>query len=123
MLVKMEYPYDDIKDWVLYKYRNQRENLTDKNIKSFNDYITDEEMEADWFKNEVHEFLGVLCICVALTELKLNDKYFFDKIKEMIVKYKDGYFDDYLSDDENKADIDTDVSKVENYILTRTNRR
>ena len=116
MLVKMEYPYDDIKDWVIRKYRSQRENLNNNNIQSFNDYITDEEMDVESFKNEAHEFLNVLCICVSLAELKLNDQYFFDKIKEMISKYKDGYFDEYLSDDENRADIDTDIANVEQYI-------
>lgn len=116
MLVKMEYPYDDIKDWVISKYRYQKENLNNNNIQGFNDYITDEEMGADSFENEVHEFLNVLCICIALAELKLNDNFFFNKIVEMIKKYKAGYYDDYLHDDENKKDIDTDIVKIEQYI-------
>jgi hypothetical protein len=116
MLVKMEYPYDDIKDWVISKYRNQRENLNNNNIQDFNDYITDEEMGAETFKNEVHEFLNVLCICVALVELKLKDQYFFDKVVDMIKKYKEGYYDAYLSTGENKTDIDTDTAIVEQYI-------
>lgn len=115
MLEKMEYPYDDIKDWVIRKYRGQRENLTNENVQGFNDYITDEEMGAYSFKNEIHEFFNVLCICVALAELKLKDQYFFDKIAEMIPKYRNGYFDAYLSDDENRSDIDTDIAIVEEY--------
>lgn len=118
MLKKMEYPYDDIKDWVIRKYRSQKENLNNDNIQGFNDYITDEEMSEYSFKNEIHEFLNVLCICVALAELKLKDRYFFDKIVEMIKKYKDGYYNEYLADDENKADIDTDIAKVEQYITS-----
>lgn len=116
MLVKMEYPYDDIKDWVIRKYRGQKENLNNNNIKGFNDYITDEEMGADTFKNEAHEFLNILCICVALVELKLYDDYFFNKIVKLVKKYKEGYYDVYLSDDENKVDIDTDIATVEQYI-------
>jgi hypothetical protein len=34
----------------------------------------------------------------------------------MIKKYKEGYYDAYLSTGENKTDIDTDTAIVEQYI-------
>ena len=108
--------YDDVRDTLIRKYTRQKENLTNENIESYNDYITDEVYGEGAFKNEVDEFLHVLPICVALAELKLKDQYFFDQIQEMITQYKDGYYDNYFADDENKADIDTDIAIVEQYI-------
>ena len=116
MLEKTDIVYDDVRDTLIHKYTHQKENLTNENIESYNDYITDEVYGEGAFKNEVDAFLHVLPICVALAELKLKDQYFFDEIAEMIGKYKYGYYDDYLADDENKADIDTDISTVEEYI-------
>lgn len=108
--------YDDVRDTLIHKYTHQKENLTNENIENYNDYITDEVYGEGAFKNEVDAFLHVLPICVALTELKLKDQYFFDDIQEMIVKYKNGYYDNYFAENENKADIDTDIAIVEEYI-------
>lgn len=116
MIKKTDITYDDIRDTLIRKYTSQKERLNNKNIESYNDYITDEVYGEGAFKNEVDSFLHVLAMCVALVELKLKDQYFFDEIQEMIGKYKNGYFNDYLADDENKADIDTDLSTVEQYI-------
>lgn len=116
MIKKTDITYDDIRDTLIRKYTSQKGNLSNNNIESYNDYITDEVYGEGAFKNEVDAFLHVLAICTALVELKLKDQYFFDDIQEMIGKYKDGYFNDYLADDENKVDIDTDISKVEQYI-------
>lgn len=116
MIKKTDITYDDIRDTLIRKYTSQKESLNNENIESYNDYITDEVYGEGAFNNEVDAFLHVLAICMALAELKLKDQYFFDEIQEMIGKYKDGYFNDYLADNENKADIDTDISKVEEYI-------
>lgn len=117
MIKKTKITYDDVRDTLIRKYTtDQKERLNNENIESYNDYITDEVYGEEAFKNEVDAFLHVLPICVALAELKLKDQYFFDEVKEMISSYKDGYYDDYLADGENKAVIDTDISKVEQYI-------
>lgn len=116
MIEKTDIAYDDVKDQIVYKYLHQRERLTNENIESYNDYITDEVYGEGAFRNEVDAFLHVLPICVALAELKLKDQYFFDEIMEMIQKYREGYYDAYFSDEENKADIDTDITIVEQYI-------
>lgn len=116
MIEKTDITYDDVKDQIIDKYLDQRERLNNGNIESFNDYITDDVYGEGSFKNEVDDFLHVLPICVALAELKLKDQDFFDDIAEMIQKYKDGYYDPYFSDEENKAEIDTDVAIVEEYI-------
>lgn len=117
MIKKTDITYDDVRDTLIRKYTtDQKERLNNGNIESYNDYITDEVYGEGAFKNEVDAFLHILPICVALAELKLIDQYFFEEIKEMIGKYKDGYYDEYLADGENKADIDTDISTVEQYI-------
>jgi hypothetical protein len=116
MIEKTDITYDDVKDQIIDKYLDQRERLTNENIESYNDYITDEVYGEGAFRNEVDAFLHVLPICVALAELKLKDQYFFDEIMEMIQKYREGYYGAYFSDEENKADIDTDITIVEQYI-------
>lgn len=116
MIEKTDIAYDDVKDQIVYKYLHQRDRLNNGNIESFNDYITDDVYGEGAFRNEVDAFLHVLPICVALAELKLKDQYFFDEIMEMIQKYREGYYDAYFSDEENKADIDTDITIVEQYI-------
>lgn len=116
MIKKTDITYDDIKDTLIRKYTDQKQRLNNENIESYNDYITDEVYGEEAFKNEAEAFLLILSICVALTELKLKDQYFFDEIQEMITKYKNGYYNNYLADDENKVDIDTDISTVEQYI-------
>ena len=116
MIEKTDITYDDVRDSNIRLYTSQKERLNNKNIESFNDYITDDVMGEGAFKNEVDDFLNTLSICVALAELKLKDQDFFDDIAEMIQKYKDGYYDPYFSDEENKAEIDTDVAIVEEYI-------
>ena len=116
MIEKTNITYGDIRDTLIYKYTHQKENLHNGNIESYNDYITDEVYGEGAFKNEVDAFLHVLSICVALAELKLKDECFFNDIKEMIAKYKDGDYDNYFADAENKANIDTDIAKVEQYI-------
>ena len=116
MIEKTDITYDDVRDALIRCYIDQKERLHNGNIESYNDYITDEVYGEGAFKNEVDAFLHVLPICVALAELKLRDEYFFDEIREMIAQYKDGYFDEYLADDENRTDIDTDIATVEEYI-------
>ena len=116
MIKKTDITYSDIRDTLIRKYTSQKENLNNKNIESYNDYITDEVYGEEAFKNEVEAFLHVLPICLALAELRLKDRYFFNNIKEMIEKYKSGYFNDYLADNENKTEIDTDIANVEQYI-------
>ncbi len=116
MIEKTDISYDDVKDWVMLKYRNQGQRLTNNNIQGFNDYITDEEMGEESFKNEVEAFLNVLSICSALAELKLKDQYFFDEIAEMIQQYRESYYDAYFSEEENKAEIEADIAIVEKYI-------
>lgn len=116
MLKKTDITYSDIRDTLIRKYTSQKEKLNNNNIESYNDYITDEVYGKGAFENEVEAFLHVLPICVALAELNLKDQCFFDNIKEMIGKYKDGYFNDYLADNENKVEIDTDVLNVERYV-------
>ena len=116
MIEKTDITYDDVRDTMISKYTSQKENLHNGNIESFNDYITDDVYGEGAFKNEVDAFLHVLPICVALAELKLVDAYFFDEITEMIAQYKDGYFDPYFDDGEDKALIDTDISKVEEHM-------
>ena len=116
MIKKTDIAYNDSRDTIIRKYTHQKENLNNNNIESYNDYITDEVYGEGAFKNEVDEFTLVLPICVALAELRLKDQYFFNKITEMISKYKDGYYDNYFADGENKADIDTDIATVEEYI-------
>lgn len=116
MIAKTDIAYDDVKDQIIGKYLDQRDRLHNGNIESFNDYITDDVYGEGAFKNEVDAFLHVLPICVALAELKLKDQYFFDEITEMIQKYREGYYDAYFSDEENKAEIDADIEKVEGYI-------
>ena len=115
MIEKTDIAYDDVRDTLIHKYTRQKENLNDKNIESYNDYITDEVYGEGAFKNEVDAFLHVLPICVALAELQLKDKVFFDDITKMIRLYKDGYFDNYMVEGENKSVIDADIKKVEQY--------
>ena len=116
MIKKTDIAYDDVRDTLIHKYTHQKENLTNKNIESYNDYITDEVYGEGAFKNEVDAFLHILPICVALAELKLKDQYFFDEIEEMIQQYREGYYDAYFSDEENKVEIETDIAIVEKYI-------
>lgn len=116
MIQKTDITYDDVRDAVIHKYTRQKDNLNNGNIESYNDYITDEVYGEGAFENEVDAFFHVLPICVALAELKLIDGYFFEKIAEMIARYKDGYYDQYFDDGESKILIDTDVAKVEEYI-------
>lgn len=116
MIEKLNYTYNDVKDDIITVYRSHKETLNQANIETSNDYMTDEFLGQKAFENELDEFFNVLAMCVSMVELRLYDKYFFDEIQEMIGKYKNGYFDDYLADDENKADIDTDITKVEQYI-------
>lgn len=119
MIEKTDITYDDVRDTLIRKYTDQRENLHGGNIASYNDYITDEVYGEGAFKNEVDAFLHVLPICVALAELKLNDAIFFDDVTAMIQQYKEGYFDAYFADDENKAQIDADIEIVEQYMFCR----
>lgn len=116
MIKKIDFTYEDTTDDILGKYLDQKERLNNANIESFNDYITDDVIGEDGFKNEIVEFFNILAICLAMVELKLYDKYFFDELQEMIAKYKDGYFNDYLADNENIAQLDTNVAKIEQYI-------
>ena len=116
MIEKTDITYDDVRDALIWKYTHQKERLNNENIESYNDYITDEVYGEGAFKNEVDAFLHVLPICVALAELKLKDQYFFDEITEMIQQYKEGYYDAYFSDEENKTDLDKDIAIVEQYI-------
>lgn len=116
MIQKTDIVYDDVRDAVIYKYTSQRENLNNGNIESYNDYITDDVYGEGAFKNEVDAFLHVLPICVSLAELELKDQYFFDDITDMIAKYKDGYYDPYFDDGEDKTLIDADIATVEEYI-------
>lgn len=116
MIKKTDITYEDVRDTIIRKYTDQKERLNNGNIESYNDYITDEVYGEGAFKNEVDAFLHILSICVALTALKLKDEYFFNEIQEMITKYKDGYFNNYLADNEKNTDIDTDISTVEQYI-------
>lgn len=116
MIQKTDITYDDVRDTLIRKYTSQKDNLNNGNIASYNDYITDEVYGEGAFKNEVDAFLHVLPICVALAELKLIDQYFFEEIAEMIAKYKEGYYDPYFDDGEDKHLIDTDAAIVEEYI-------
>lgn len=116
MIEKLNHTYDDVKDGIITVYRSHKETLNQANIEANNDYMTDELLGQKAFENELDEFFNVLSICISMVELQLYDGYYFDEIQEMISKYKDGYFDEYLADDENKADIDTDIAKVEQYI-------
>lgn len=116
MIEKTDITYDDVRDTLIRKYTDQRDRLTNDNIESYNDYITDEVYGRGAFENEVDAFLHVLPICVSLAELKLKDQYFFDEITEMIQQYREGYYDAYFSDEENKADLDSDIEIVEEYI-------
>ena len=116
MIKKTDITYDDVRDTLIRKYTHQKENLTNENIESYNDYITDDVYGEGAFKNEVDEFLHVLPICVALAELKLKDQYFFDDIAVMIRKYRDGYYDAYFSDEENRIEIENDIVTVEKYL-------
>ena len=116
MIEKTDITYNDVRDTLIHKYTHQKDNLTNKNIESYNDYITDEVYGEGAFKNEVDAFLHVLPICIAMAELKLKDQYFFDEIAEMINQYKNGYYDAYFSDEENKVKIEADIAIVEEYI-------
>ena len=116
MIKKIDFTYEDATDDILDDYLDQKERLSNDNIESFNDYITDDVIGEGGFKNEVVEFFNILAICLAMVELKLYDKYFFDEIAEMIGKYKDGYYNNYLADNENIAQLDTNVAKIEQYI-------
>ena len=116
MIKKINFTYEDATGDIIGNYLDQKERLSNANIESFNDYITDDVIGEGGFKNEVVEFFNILAICLAMVELKLYDKYFFDEIQEIISKYKDGYFNNYLADNENTTLLDTNVSKVEQYI-------
>lgn len=116
MIEKLNYTYNDVKDDIITVYRSHKETLNQANIEASNDYITDEFLGEKAFENELDEFFNVLSICMSMVELQLYDGYFFNEIQEMISRYKNGYFDEYLADNENQADIDTDISKVEQYI-------
>lgn len=116
MIKKLDYTYNDVKDDIITVYRSHKDTLNQTNIEASNDYMTDEFLGRKAFENELDEFFNVLSMCMAMVELALYDKYFFDTIGEMIGKYKEGYYNAYLSDAENRTDIDTDISKVEQYI-------
>ena len=119
MIEKTDITYDDVRNQLIRKYTDQKENLHNGNIESFNDYITDDVYGEGAFKNEVDAFLHVLPICVALAELQLIDQYFFGEITEMIAQYKEGYFDPFFDDGEDKALIDADIAMVEEYLEKR----
>ena len=116
MIKKTDVTYDDIRDDLIISYTSQKERLNSTNIESYNNYITDEVLCEGAFKNEVDAFLHVLAICISMGKLSLYDKYFFDDVSTMIAKYKDGYYDPYFDDGEDKMLIDADIATVEEYI-------
>lgn len=116
MIEKISYTYDDIREDILNLYRSHKDVLDSTNIEESNDYVTDEYMGRKAFENDLSAFFNIMYICVAMVELNLYDKYLFDYVAERIPKYKAGYFDPYLSDNENKVDLDKDIAIVEEYL-------
>ncbi len=117
---KLDFLYSDERDDLIKIYRHQKKASIDMNFKlniaNLNDYVTDEIIGEEGFKNPIDSFYTVLSICLAMVELKEMDEYFFEELKELIDKYKSGEFDNYFFDiEKDKKEIDKDIETVLNY--------
>lgn len=113
---KLDYLYSDIRDDLMNTYMDQKENLSNSNIASFNDYITDDVIGEGGFKHPLDGFYNVLTICLAMNKLNLMDEYFFEDIDDYIKCYNKGEYDNYLfNKKEDKKELDKDIKTVLNY--------
>lgn len=113
---QLDYLYEDSRNDTLNIYRDHKKQLSNSNILSFNDYITDDVICEGGFKHPLEAFYHELSICVAMVELKLMDEQFFEEIPEPIEKYHNGEYDKYFFDiKEDKKEIDKDIETVLNY--------
>lgn len=117
---KLDFLYSDERDDLIKIYRHQKKASIDMNFKlniaNLNDYVTDEIIGEEGFKNPIDSFYTVLSICLAMVELKEMDEYFFEELKELIDKYKNGEFDNYFFDiEKDRKEIDKDIETVLNY--------
>ena len=117
---KLDFLYSDERDDLIKIYRHQKKASIDMNFKlniaNLNDYVTDEIIGEEGFKNPIDSFYTILSICLAMVELKEMDEYFFEELKELIDKYKSGEFDNYFFDiEKDKKEIDKDIETVLNY--------
>lgn len=117
---KLDFLYSDERDDLIKIYRHQKKASIDMNFKlniaNLNDYVTDEIIGEEGFKNPIDSFYTVLSICLAMVELKEMDEYFFEELKELIDKYKSGEFDNYFFDiEKDKKEINKDIETVLNY--------
>ena len=119
MIKKVDYSYSEIRGSRINYYIDQKENLNNKNIESYNDYITDEVIGKYGFLNEIEEFFNILAICVGMAKINCYDEYIFNEIKIMIEKYKNKQYDKYLYDLNDKETINSDINTIEIYLKRR----
>lgn len=117
---KLDFLYTDERDDLLYIYKDQKDSSIQMkfklNIANLNDYVTDEIIGEAGFEHPLDSFYIILSICFAMVEIKEMDEYFFEELKELIDKYKNGEFDNYFFDiEKDKKEIDKDIETVLNY--------
>lgn len=114
-LYQLDWTYDDVRDTDFKRHISQRENITQKNIISWNDYITDDILCEGAFENEIADLFHSLPICLGMVEMRLCDDEFFQATKKLIDNYKSGKYDPYIEDDDRPL-LDKDIETVENYM-------
>ena len=104
--------YKEIREFIEANYTREKEKIDEIDINDFNDYMVDDVLGNKTFENEVDEFLYTLSMCLIMKKMNLEDKYFFDSLKELTIYYKDGNYDEYLLDKNEKELIDKDLTII-----------
>lgn len=114
-LYKLDWPYSEVRNDEYKVHISQRENITQENIASWNDYITDDILCEGAFENEIADLFHTLPMCLGMVEMRLYDESFFEITKGLIDNYKSGKYDPYIEDDDRPL-LDKDIETVENYM-------
>ena len=103
--------YKEIKEFIEANYKREEEKIKEIGIEDFNDYIVDDVLGNECFQNEVDEFLYTLSICLIMKKMNLEDKYFFDSLKDLLINYNKGVYDKYIDKSEKKI-INEDLTLI-----------
>ncbi len=104
--------YKEIREFIEANYTRESDKIKEIGIEDFNDYIVDDVLGNETFENEVDEFLYTLAICLIMKKLNLNDSYFFNSLKEFIISFNAGVYDNYFIDNTDKEEINKDLKII-----------
>ena len=103
--------YKEIKEFIEANYKREEEKIKEIGIEDFNDYIVDDVLGNEAFSNEVDEFFYTLSICLVMKKMNLKDKYFIDSLKELLMYYNEGKYNEYI-DESEKEIINKDLKLI-----------